>query len=97
KGWGSRRPGGRARRSRSRLELRRRRALGARGRLEVRALLEPSEARHDYGRERLAESVVDLRRLVEAVARDGDPVLGPLELDLEVAAVLVRLQLRALR
>src|SRR5690606_10744046 len=78
------------------LELHARRVLRARRGLEVRLLVEAraEEAGHQHRGEAEALGVEGLRRLVEAHALSGDPVLGALELRLEVAEVLVRLQLR---
>src|ERR1017187_169157 len=78
------------------VELDLRRLVGALGRLEVRPVLEAREVRDDDRRERTAQGVVGLRHVVEAAALDRDAVLGPLELRLKIAVVLVGLQLRVL-
>src|SRR5687767_4582624 len=68
--------------------------LAAAGRTaEVRLLLEAAHARHQAGRKAAHRGVVCLRGLVVAPALDGDAVLRPFELRLQLEEVLVRLQL----
>src|SRR5512138_3368820 len=77
-------------------ELHLRRLLGAlrrRGELRLRRLLVDERVRP--ARRRNRDEVVELLDLLDvAPPRDGDAVLGALELGLQVAEVLVRLELR---
>src|SRR5688572_5138588 len=61
---------------------------------ELRPLLVAEDHRREVGREGAHGGVVLLRGLDEAVARHGDAVLGALELRLQLAEVLVGLELR---
>src|SRR5262249_11039723 len=60
---------------------------------EVGLDLEAEHLRGDIGREAAHRHVEILHRLDVAVARDGDAVFGALQLRLQIAKVLVRLQL----
>src|SRR5882672_8397614 len=61
---------------------------------ELRLLLEAEHHRGEVARERAHGDVVLLHRLDEALARDGNAVLGAFELRLQFKEVLVGLQLR---
>jgi len=61
---------------------------------ELRLRLEAEEHRREVGRELAHEGVVLLRRLDEALARDRDAVLVPSSWRLQLAEVLVGLELR---
>ena len=76
------------------LELDAGRGLGARLRLEVGLLREPAAERagDDVPRERVARAVERLRGLHETHPLDGDAVLRPFELNLQIAEGLRRLQ-----
>ncbi len=63
-------------------------------RLEVRGLAEAEPIRDDRRRKHAPRGVVALSDFVEALALDGDAVLGPGELVLELEEVRVRFELR---
>jgi hypothetical protein len=76
------------------LKIDRGRLVAAGARLEVGLFLEAEEARVQGARELSSVGVVSLHRLVEATPLGGDPVLGSLELQLQVAEGLGGAQLR---